>query len=70
MTIQARKRKMNFSGREMELIVEEMEKQKHILVNHFNAGETHITKNSAWVKILKRVNAVTTCQSIKPSHMV
>ncbi|MGH0132613.1 UNVERIFIED_CONTAM: hypothetical protein FKN15_040764 [Acipenser sinensis] len=39
-----------------------MEKQKHILVNHFNAGVTHITKNSAWVEILKRVNAVTTCQ--------
>ncbi|XP_033851405.2 nuclear apoptosis-inducing factor 1 isoform X2 [Acipenser ruthenus] len=62
MASQAKKRKMNFSEREVEIILEEMEKQKHILVNHFNAGVTHITKNSAWVEILKRVNAVTTCQ--------
>ncbi|XP_016424573.1 nuclear apoptosis-inducing factor 1-like [Sinocyclocheilus rhinocerous] len=62
MASQAKKRKTNFSEREVEIIVEEMEKQKHILVNHFNAGVTHIAKNSAWTKILKRVNAVSTCQ--------
>ncbi|XP_072309715.1 nuclear apoptosis-inducing factor 1 [Eucyclogobius newberryi] len=57
----AKKRKMNFSDREMEIIVEEIEKQKHTLVNHFNAGVTHMAKNQAWVDILKKVNAVTTC---------
>ncbi|XP_056444653.1 nuclear apoptosis-inducing factor 1 isoform X2 [Gadus chalcogrammus] len=57
----AKKRKMNFSEREVEIIVEEIEKQKHTLVNHFNAGVTHIAKNNAWVEILKKVNAVTTC---------
>ena len=57
----AKKRKMNFSEREVEIIVEEIEKQKHTLVNHFNAGVTHMAKNSAWVDILKKVNAVTTC---------
>ncbi|KPP63345.1 nuclear apoptosis-inducing factor 1-like [Scleropages formosus] len=62
MASQAKKRKMNFSEREVEIIVEEMEKQKHILVNHFNAGVTHVAKNGAWLEILKRVNAVTTCQ--------
>ncbi len=62
MASQAKKRKTNFSEREVEIIVEEMEKQKHILVNHFNAGVTHIAKNSAWMDILKRVNAVSTCQ--------
>ncbi|XP_058640705.1 nuclear apoptosis-inducing factor 1 isoform X2 [Onychostoma macrolepis] len=62
MASQAKKRKTNFSEREVEIIVEEMEKQKHILVNHFNAGVTHIAKNSAWMEILKRVNAVSTCQ--------
>ncbi|XP_028664446.1 nuclear apoptosis-inducing factor 1 [Erpetoichthys calabaricus] len=62
MASQAKKRKMNFSEREVEIIVEEMEKQKHILVNHFNAGVAHIAKNNAWLEILKRVNAVTTCQ--------
>ncbi|KAL4622626.1 nuclear apoptosis-inducing factor 1-like [Arapaima gigas] len=62
MASQAKKRKMNFSEREVEIIVEEMEKQKHILVNHFNAGVTHVAKNGAWMEILKRVNAVTTCQ--------
>ncbi|KAF5905358.1 nuclear apoptosis-inducing factor 1 isoform X1, partial [Clarias magur] len=61
MASQAKKRKMNFSEREVEIIVEEMEKQKHILVNHFNAGVTHIAKNNAWMEILKRVNAVTNC---------
>ncbi|KAM9475395.1 nuclear apoptosis-inducing factor 1 isoform 3-T3 [Clarias gariepinus] len=61
MASQAKKRKMNFSEREVEIIVEEMEKQKHILVNHFNAGVTHISKNNAWMEILKRVNAVTNC---------
>lgn len=57
----AKKRKMNFSEREVEIIVEEIEKQKHTLVNHFNAGVTHIAKNNAWGAILKKVNAVTTC---------
>ncbi|XP_067114776.1 nuclear apoptosis-inducing factor 1 [Osmerus mordax] len=57
----AKKRKMNFSEREVEIIVEEIEKQKHTLVNHFNAGVTHIAKNNAWLEILKKVNAVTTC---------
>ncbi|XP_068609295.1 nuclear apoptosis-inducing factor 1 [Brachionichthys hirsutus] len=57
----AKKRKMNFSEREVEIIVEEIEKQKHTLVNHFNAGVTHIAKNNAWVDILKKVNEVTTC---------
>ncbi|XP_013883042.1 nuclear apoptosis-inducing factor 1 [Austrofundulus limnaeus] len=57
----AKKRKMNFSEREVEIIVEEIEKQKHTLVSHFNAGVTHMAKNSAWLDILKKVNAVTTC---------
>ncbi|TRY60597.1 hypothetical protein DNTS_026999 [Danionella cerebrum] len=62
MASQAKKRKTNFSEREVEIIVEEMEKHKHVLVNHFNAGVTHIAKNCAWMDILKRVNAVSTCQ--------
>ncbi|KAG7499119.1 nuclear apoptosis-inducing factor 1 [Solea senegalensis] len=57
----SKKRKMNFSEREVEIIVEEIEKQKHTLVNHFNAGVTHMAKNHAWMEILKKVNAVTTC---------
>ncbi|XP_017296618.1 nuclear apoptosis-inducing factor 1 [Kryptolebias marmoratus] len=57
----AKKRKMNFSEREVEIIVEEIEKQKHTLVSHFNAGVTHMAKNNAWLDILKKVNAVTTC---------
>ncbi|CAB1318913.1 unnamed protein product [Coregonus sp. 'balchen'] len=61
MASNAKKRKMNFSEREVEIIVEEIEKQKHTLVNHFNAGVTHIAKNNAWIEILKKVNAVTTC---------
>ncbi|KAJ7988227.1 hypothetical protein DPEC_G00321410 [Dallia pectoralis] len=61
MASNAKKRKMNFSEREVEIIVEEIEKQKHTLVNHFNAGVTHIAKNNAWMEILKKVNAVTTC---------
>lgn len=61
MASNGKKRKMNFSEREVEIIVEEIEKQKHILVNHFNAGVTHIAKNNAWIEILKKVNAVTTC---------
>lgn len=52
---------MNFSEREVEIIVEEIEKHKHTLVNHFNAGVTHMAKNNAWSDILKKVNAVTTC---------
>uniref|UniRef100_A0A8D3BPW4 Nuclear apoptosis inducing factor 1 n=1 Tax=Scophthalmus maximus TaxID=52904 RepID=A0A8D3BPW4_SCOMX len=57
----AKKRKMNFSEREVEIIVEEIEKHKHTLVNHFNAGVTHMAKNHAWLEILRKVNAVTTC---------
>uniref|UniRef100_A0A8B9B8P6 Nuclear apoptosis inducing factor 1 n=1 Tax=Anser brachyrhynchus TaxID=132585 RepID=A0A8B9B8P6_9AVES len=36
----AKKRKMNFSEREVEIIVEELERGKHLLVNHFNAVAT------------------------------
>uniref|UniRef100_A0A4W5NBR4 Nuclear apoptosis inducing factor 1 n=1 Tax=Hucho hucho TaxID=62062 RepID=A0A4W5NBR4_9TELE len=61
MASNGKKRKMNFSEREVEIIVEEIEKQKHTLVNHFNAGVTHIAKNNAWIEILQKVNAVTTC---------
>nr|XP_014342302.1 PREDICTED: nuclear apoptosis-inducing factor 1 isoform X2 [Latimeria chalumnae] len=61
MATPAKKRKMNFSEREVEIIVEELEKQKHVLINHFNAGVSLLAKNSAWLDILKRVNAVTTC---------
>ncbi|XP_069369437.1 nuclear apoptosis-inducing factor 1 [Paralichthys olivaceus] len=57
----AKKRKMNFSEREVEIIVEEIERHKHTLVNHFNAGVTHMAKNNAWLEILKKVNSVTTC---------
>ncbi|XP_008322705.1 nuclear apoptosis-inducing factor 1 isoform X2 [Cynoglossus semilaevis] len=57
----SKKRKMNFSEREVEIIVEEIEKQKHTLVNHFNAGVTHLAKNNAWLEIVKKVNSVTTC---------
>uniref|UniRef100_A0A8C8GPQ4 Myb/SANT-like DNA-binding domain-containing protein n=1 Tax=Oncorhynchus tshawytscha TaxID=74940 RepID=A0A8C8GPQ4_ONCTS len=53
-----KKRKINFSEREVEIIVEEIEKQKHILVH------THIAKNNAWIEILKKVNAVTTCAKV------
>lgn len=38
MAVPAKKRKMNFSEREVEIIVEELELKKHLLVNHFNAG--------------------------------
>ncbi|XP_070991754.1 nuclear apoptosis-inducing factor 1-like [Oncorhynchus clarkii lewisi] len=55
MASNGKKRKMNFSEREVEIIVEEIEKQKHILVH------THIVKNNAWIEIPKKVNAVTTC---------
>ncbi|XP_043914624.1 nuclear apoptosis-inducing factor 1 [Protopterus annectens] len=57
----AKKRKMNFSEREVEIIIEELEKQKHVLINHFNAGVPLLTKNNAWQEVLKRVNAITTC---------
>ncbi|KAG8447970.1 hypothetical protein GDO86_015176 [Hymenochirus boettgeri] len=61
MATPAKKRKMNFSEQEVEIILEEMEKQKHVLINHFNAGVPLLTKSNAWHEILKRVNAVSTC---------
>ncbi|NP_001090371.1 nuclear apoptosis inducing factor 1 S homeolog [Xenopus laevis] len=61
MATPAKKRKMNFSEQEVEIILEEMEKQKHILINHFNAGVPLVTKSNAWHDILKRVNAISTC---------
>ncbi|KAM4664379.1 nuclear apoptosis-inducing factor 1 [Discoglossus pictus] len=61
MATPAKKRKMNFSEQEVEIIMEEMEKQKHILINHFNAGVPLLTKSNAWHHILKRVNAISTC---------
>lgn len=41
--------------------MEEMEKQKHILINHYNAGVPLLTKSNAWYDTLKRVNAISTC---------
>ncbi|MEE6505656.1 hypothetical protein FKM82_005606 [Ascaphus truei] len=61
MATPAKKRKMNFSEQEVEIIMEEMEKQKHVLINHFNAGVPLLTKSNAWHDILKRVNAISTC---------
>ncbi|KAG9477760.1 nuclear apoptosis-inducing factor 1 isoform X2 [Eleutherodactylus coqui] len=61
MATPAKKRKTNFSEQEVEIIMEEMEKQKHILINHYNAGVPLLTKSNAWCDILKRVNAISTC---------
>ncbi|XP_040387584.1 nuclear apoptosis-inducing factor 1 isoform X1 [Cygnus olor] len=62
----AKKRKMNFSEREVEIIVEELERGKHLLVNHFNAGVPLAAKAAAWHDILRRVNAVATCRRELP----
>nr|XP_014435678.1 nuclear apoptosis-inducing factor 1 isoform X1 [Pelodiscus sinensis] len=62
----AKKRKMNFSGREVEIIVEELERGKHLLINHFNAGVPLAAKAAAWHDILRRVNAVATCRRELP----
>lgn len=62
----AKKRKMNFSEREVEIIVEELERGKHLLVNHFNAGVPLAAKAAAWHDILRRVNAVATCHRELP----
>ncbi|XP_038601262.1 nuclear apoptosis-inducing factor 1 [Tachyglossus aculeatus] len=66
MTAPVKKRKMNFSEMEVEIIVEELERQKHLLVNHFNAGVPLAAKSAAWQDILRRVNAVTTCRRELP----
>lgn len=57
---------MNFSEREVEIIVEELERGKHLLVNHFNAGVPLAAKAAAWHDILRRVNAVATCHRELP----
>ncbi|XP_044857035.1 nuclear apoptosis-inducing factor 1-like [Mauremys mutica] len=56
----AKKCKMNFSEREVEIIVEELERGKHLLINHFNAGVPLATKAATWHNILRCVNAVAT----------
>uniref|UniRef100_A0A669Q586 Nuclear apoptosis inducing factor 1 n=1 Tax=Phasianus colchicus TaxID=9054 RepID=A0A669Q586_PHACC len=61
-----KKRKMNFSEREVEIIVEELERGKHLLINHFNAGVPLAAKAAAWHDILRRVNAVATCHRELP----
>ncbi|XP_027279606.1 nuclear apoptosis-inducing factor 1 [Cricetulus griseus] len=66
MAVPAKKRKMNFSEREVEIIVEELELKKHLLVNHFNAGVPLAAKSAAWHGILRRVNAVATCRRELP----
>ncbi|XP_051836034.1 nuclear apoptosis-inducing factor 1 [Antechinus flavipes] len=66
MAVPAKKRKMNFSEREVEIIVEELERQKHLLINHFNAGVPLAAKSAAWHNILRRVNAVATCRRELP----
>lgn len=53
---------MNFSEREVEIIVEELERSKHLLINHFNAGVSLAAKAAAWHNIQRRVNAVATCR--------
>lgn len=62
----SKKRKINFSKREVEIIVEELERSKHLLINHFNAGVSLAAKAAAWHKILRRVNAVATCHRELP----
>ncbi|XP_008052374.1 nuclear apoptosis-inducing factor 1 [Carlito syrichta] len=66
MAVPAKKRKMNFSEREVEIIVEELELKKHLLVNHFDAGVPLAAKSAAGHGILRRVNAVATCRRELP----
>lgn len=46
--------------------MEELERGKHLLINHFNAGVPLATKAAAWHDILSRVNAVATCHRELP----
>lgn len=46
--------------------MEELERGKHLLINHFNAGVPLAAKAAAWHDILRRVNAVATCHRELP----
>lgn len=46
--------------------MEELERSKHLLINHFNAGVPLAAKAAAWHNILRRVNAVATCRRELP----
>uniref|UniRef100_A0A671KFT3 Uncharacterized LOC107682426 n=1 Tax=Sinocyclocheilus anshuiensis TaxID=1608454 RepID=A0A671KFT3_9TELE len=56
-----KKRKSRFTFQEVELLLSEVQKQRHILVGKFNRGISKDLKNRTWAALTARINEVSEC---------
>ncbi|NP_001013508.1 uncharacterized protein LOC541363 [Danio rerio] len=56
-----KKRKSRFTFQEVELLLSEVQKKRHILVGKFNRGISKDLKNRTWLSVTERINEVSEC---------
>lgn len=56
-----KKRKSRFTFQEVELLLSEVQKKRHILVGKFNRGISKDLKNQTWAAVTERINEVSEC---------
>ncbi|ROK28162.1 Nuclear apoptosis-inducing factor 1 [Anabarilius grahami] len=56
-----KKRKSRFTFQEVELLLSEVQKKRHILVGKFNRGISKDLKNRTWADLTARINEVSEC---------
>ncbi|XP_016317627.1 myb-related transcription factor, partner of profilin-like [Sinocyclocheilus anshuiensis] len=56
-----KKRKSRFTFQEVELLLSEVQKKRHILVGKFNRGISKDLKNRTWADVTARINEVSEC---------
>ncbi|KAG1929907.1 nuclear apoptosis-inducing factor [Pimephales promelas] len=56
-----KKRKSRFTFQEVELLLSEVQKKRHILVGKFNRGISKELKNRTWADLTARINEVSEC---------
>ncbi|RXN07671.1 myb-related transcription partner of profilin-like protein [Labeo rohita] len=56
-----KKRKSRFTFQEVELLLSEVQKKRHILVGKFNRGISKDLKNRTWAALTARINEVSEC---------
>ncbi|KAI7812433.1 nuclear apoptosis-inducing factor 1 [Triplophysa rosa] len=61
-TVRFRKRKARFSFSEVHILLDEVRKNRHIVVGKFNAGVPSDVKRRKWAEITARVNEIGECE--------
>ncbi|KAL2096542.1 hypothetical protein ACEWY4_008690 [Coilia grayii] len=60
--VRFKRRKSRFSFEEVQLMLSEVKRNRHILVGKFNRGVSSDTKKRTWAAITARINEISECQ--------